>query len=375
MRERARHGAADRSTARSMQSMVRDAHSLAVDSAPCHGRQAGRPAPGVARHGRRGRWRGQALPPPRRTACSSPRGPSASARAPVDSAKTVSPSNGVWAGKIASAMPSCAAIARRFASSRVSAQSVATTASVVLACGSIVRLLSRSQRHRAAAARGGRARRTRRPPRRRGAKMRRGAERDASDRVDGDEGRRRERRRRASSRHAEAALQVGGRRAGAGADAADRRRRRRGLAGGDAERRIDRRRQRQARDLSPPLARSKSEAAGTIGTTRSADSETAPARREPSHGAVGRRQPEGRAAGKHDRVDPLDDDCRGEAGRSRGSPARRRRHAPPRPPAHRAGIPSRRSSRPRPPRARSAGRGRAHAKRLGKSPRRPTRIR
>ena len=54
-----------------------------------------------------------------------------SGRAPVDSTKTVSPSSGLCAGRIARAMPSCAIIATRSASPRVSATSVAITPSVV----------------------------------------------------------------------------------------------------------------------------------------------------------------------------------------------------------------------------------------------------
>ncbi len=50
---------------------------------------------------------------------------------PVERAKTVSPSNGVWMGWIARPRPSLAMMAKRFASIRLSVASVATTAMVV----------------------------------------------------------------------------------------------------------------------------------------------------------------------------------------------------------------------------------------------------
>src|SRR4051794_22921901 len=63
------------------------------------------------------------------------RGPLAVELRPVDRAKLISPSNGVWAGKIAKAIPSCAATARRLASLRAKAQSVAMITSVVFSPG------------------------------------------------------------------------------------------------------------------------------------------------------------------------------------------------------------------------------------------------
>ena len=60
----------------------------------------------------------------------------AAGRAPVETAKTRSPSNGVCAGWIARARPPCATSASRRAPALSSATSVATMASVVLAAGS-----------------------------------------------------------------------------------------------------------------------------------------------------------------------------------------------------------------------------------------------
>ena len=172
----------------------------------------------------------------------------------------------------------------------------------------------------------------------RGAKMRRGAERDAPDGIDGDEGGDAARRRRASPPPCRS--RPSGRRSWR---PCRRRRepiagvRRRRLAGGAAERRIEQRAPIARRALSPPLARSKSARRRHDRHADVADREAAPAPGEPAHHAVGRREAEGRAAGKHDRVDALDEVARARAGRSRGSPARRPPRAPPRSPARRAG--------------------------------------
>ena len=175
-------------------------------------------------------------------------------------------------------------------------------------------------------------------------------------------------------RHAEAALQVGGGGARAGADGADRRVLRRRFAGGAAERRIEQRVRAQALLVA---------AIGEVEEARArhdrhadvADREAAALPGEPGHHAVGCRKPEGRAAGKHDGVDALDEVARRE---QVGLAARRRaaRHV------HRrdrrlfgqedgdAGL-QRLVGRVA---DQEAGKG-AHPKRFGNSPSNPTRIR
>ena len=132
----------------------------------------------------------------------------------------MSPSVGAWAGRSASAKPSCAMIATRFICALSSGASVATMAIVVLAGSS---RLSR-MRERVAGACVGRAEAAELAAAlvRRGPEMRAGAARRAPDRIDRDERADEKAARGDGARRAEAALEVAGRRAIAGAGRAQR---------------------------------------------------------------------------------------------------------------------------------------------------------
>ncbi len=106
-------------------------------------------AASTARITARARQSAAALPS-RASAAGSAGGP-----VPVASAKTVSPSNGVWIGRMARASPSCAMIAKRRHPALSSAASVATTAIVVLAPGTARPHCEKSSRSSAPSETGG----------------------------------------------------------------------------------------------------------------------------------------------------------------------------------------------------------------------------